>query len=236
MLPDSQWSRRTLLAGLGLGIALFSPALSYAQVSGDEGGGYEPIIRIEEDWELVLNEPNDLIEAPQFHTMMSPFGHLDSWYALVIWNYREVPWFVPGGLQIQSWHSDYRLSRRTVDYAALSTTAETIVWTQALETNGVELAFEIIEGQSITWGQFGRDLRISATAYLSDLNGYSTDASVENSCITFGANRVDSMVIKQVRYYGATGLVAVDNTPRAVYQHEDGDEPDADGVAPLEEY
>ena len=60
------------------------------------------IMRVEEDWEVVLNEPGSDVNAPQFHTVMSPFGDLDSLYAQITWNYRELPDFEAGGLQIQA--------------------------------------------------------------------------------------------------------------------------------------
>jgi len=53
----------------------------------------ESIMRVEEDWVLV--EPDGDVLAPQFHTLMSPFIHLDSFYAQVTWNYWELPEFEP---------------------------------------------------------------------------------------------------------------------------------------------
>lgn len=181
----------------------------------------EPVIRIEEDWELVLNEPDSLVEAPQFHTVMSPSDNLDSFHALVIWNYRELPEFAAGGLQLQSWLGEWRLRRRGVGEALLSTTAETITWTQALQTDGVQLLFEITNGHSETWGNFGKDMQIYEYAFLPDLNGYTTDISVENSWITYGSNRVDSLIIKRVRRYGSSGLISEDTTPKVVYERPD---------------
>ncbi|HOW17520.1 MAG TPA: hypothetical protein PLC79_00675 [Phycisphaerae bacterium] len=177
----------------------------------------EPVIRVEEDWVLILNEPNDNLDSPQFHTTMSPFPNLDSYFAVVSWNYRETPDFVPGGVQLQSWNGDERIRSRTIDYGQLSTSAETITWTQSLETDGAVLLFQVLNGQSTTWGTFGRDMRIDADANLPDLSGYSPDASVGNSCISYGANRVDVLMITQVRRYGPSGLLSVDSKTRVVY-------------------
>ena len=49
----------------------------------------EPVIRVEEDWILVVNEPDYAVDSPQFHTVMSPDNHIDSYYAQVTWNYKE---------------------------------------------------------------------------------------------------------------------------------------------------
>lgn len=184
----------------------------------------EPILRIEQDWKLVLNEPDQSVNAPQFHTVMSPFGDLDSVYAQVTWNWRELPDFAPGGLQIQGWCGDECPLHKDFSSNELSTTAETLRWTQAIETDGTVLTFEVINGQSVTWGAFGgHSLQIRGTAPIAALNNYNTDVSAANSVITYGSNRVQSLVITEVRYYGANGLLGVDSVPTVVHQGEQAD-------------
>ncbi len=192
-----------------LGSAALWPSFASAPVS-------EPVVRIEEDWELEVNEPNDDTIAPQFHTVMSPMSDLESYHAQTLWNYRETPDFVAGGVQLHSYNGENLVRKRSIESGTLSTTAETITWTQSLETDGTTLMFSITEGVSTTWGAFGRDMNISSTAYLAQLNEYDPATSVANSCVTFGANRVQSLSIKRVRYYGATGLLYEDNTERHV--------------------
>ncbi|UCG31555.1 MAG: hypothetical protein JSU68_07795 [Phycisphaerales bacterium] len=185
----------------------------------------EPILRIEQDWKLVLNEPDQAVHAPQFHTVMSPVGDLDSLYAQVTWNWRELPDFAPGGLQIQGWADDECRLHRDFSSNELSTTAETLRWTQTMETNGAVLTFAIINGQSATWGAFGgHSLQIQGTAPIASLNNYDTNVSAANSVITYGSNRVDSLVITEVRYYGADGLLGTDSVPKVVYQGEQADQ------------
>ena len=176
----------------------------------------EPVLRIEEDWELVVNEPNDDTTAPQFHTIMSPSENLDSFHAQTLWNYRETPNFVAGGVQLHSYNGETLIRKRSIESGTLSALAETITWTQALSTDGTILLFEIFNGVSTTWGAFGNDMNISSSAGLSQLNDYDPEVTVKNSCVTFGANRVESMRVVQVRYYGSSGLLAVDNTVRSV--------------------
>lgn len=167
---------------------------------------------------LVLNEPDGNVDSPQFNTVMSPFQDVDLYFAQVLWNYRETPNFTSGGVQLQSYEGERLIRRRSMEFGQLSTAAETITWTQGLTTDGVALFFEVTNGQSTTWGTFGKDMSISSDAYLSDLSTYSADVSAQQSCITYGSNRVDELVITQVRYYGATGLLGVDNTPRVVFE------------------
>src|SRR5512132_668997 len=65
--------------------------------AGDEGSS---VTRVEEDWQLVLNEPDADCESPQFHTVMSPFTNSDGHYAQTLWNYREAnEEYLAGGLQ-----------------------------------------------------------------------------------------------------------------------------------------
>ena len=176
----------------------------------------DPVLRIEEDWELVVNEPNDDTTAPQFHTIMSPSANLDSFHAQTLWNYRETPNFVPGGVQLHSYNGENLVRKRSIESGTLSVSAETITWTQALSTDGTTLLFEIFNGTSTTWGAFGNDMNISSSADLAQLNDYDPEVSVRNSCVTFGSNRVESMRVVQVRYYGEMGLLAVDDTVRSV--------------------
>ncbi|HOB76757.1 MAG TPA: hypothetical protein PKG54_19775 [Phycisphaerae bacterium] len=223
-------SQALMLVSLGVAVVVSFSAPAAGQTVEDGTGLTDPVIRVEEDWLLVLNEPSDEVEAPQFYTTMSPGGNLDWYYAVVIWNYREFPEYAPGGLQLQSWLGDIRLNRRSVGDRLLSTTAEAITWTQVLETDGIQLTFEITNGQSTTWGEFGRDMKIYEYAFLPNLNKYSTDQSVENACITYGANRVDALVLVSVRRYGPHGLISVDSTPRIIFEGVDplidGDDPE----------
>ena len=81
------------------------------------------VIRVEEDWVLVLNQPNDMVTAPQFHTVMSPFGSLDAVFAQVTWNYRELPDFTAGGLQMQAWNGNSFIVERSFGSNKMSETA-----------------------------------------------------------------------------------------------------------------
>lgn len=199
----------------GIGLALVAglvavslhPSYAFAPVT-------DPIIRIEEDWQLVLNEPDNEWVSPQFATVMSPYPHMDSYYAQTLWNYRETPDFTPGGIQLQSYRGEELIRTRNVESRVLSSVAEEITWTQSLETNGRTLTFSIYDGRSTTWHEFGRDMNISSTANVSDLSQYDPAFSAANACVTFGSNRVNQLVLTRVRYYGESGLLAEDDTPR----------------------
>lgn len=177
-----------------------------------------PVVRVEEDWVIVLNEPNGNVTAPQFHTVMAPFPDFATTYAQVLWNYRENPRFLAGGVQLQSYWGEDLNRARSMEFSMLNTSAETISWTQVLVADGSVLSFEVVNGNSVTWGMFGKDMRLATDSTLNSLNDYSADFSAQNSGVTYGSNRVDLMVITEVRRYDAAGLVTVDATPRVVFQ------------------
>ena len=207
------WSRVGMIStGLSL-LAVLCPTPSVLS----EEAGYEAVTRVEEDWELVLNEPDDAMTSPQFHTVMSPLSDIDTSYAQVLWNYREVPDFAAGGLQLQGWSGEAMVNSKTVRITPLSTSAETIRWTQVLEIVEGELFFDIINGQSTTWGYFGKDMRLQQAGHVPDLNAYNTQVSVSNSCITYGSNRVTQLKIKEVRLYGWHGLIYTDTASKTIY-------------------
>lgn len=202
-------------AGVLAAVALFF-AFSTATPVPADAPFMEPILRVEEDWVLVLNEPDGSVDSPQFHTVMSPFSDVETYFAQVLWNYREEPDYISGGVQLQSYDGETLVRGKSMEFGQLSTTAETVSWTQSLETNGTSLSFSISNGQSTTWGVFGKDMYIATDAALASLNNYNPDFSAQASGITYGSNRVNTMTITQVRYYGASGLLGVDATPRVV--------------------
>jgi hypothetical protein len=210
-----RWSLTT--TALGVVIGTFCVSSWWGSSASGQAYLSEPVIRVEEDWQLVLNEPNGDVDSPQLHTVMAPSDSMDASHAQVLWNYRETPGFVTGGVQLQSYSGETLLRRRSMEYGQLSTTAETITWTQSLTTDGVILAFEVNNGQSSSWGIFGKDMRIDDTAGLPDLNSYSSEVSARESGVTYGSNRVDLMVITEVRRYGASGLLSVDTVPKVVF-------------------
>ena len=78
----------------------------------------------------------------------------------------------------------------------------------------------MLNGRSSTWGSFGHDniARLSVATTLTDLNSYSPNVSSANSGVTFAANRVNSLVLKAVRGYSASGdLIAEDTNPVVVF-------------------
>lgn len=175
--------------------------------------------RVEEDWELVLNTPSGELESPQFHTVMSPHSGTSGRFFQATWNYRDAETYLAGGMQVQELYGEELMQIKEVGQEPLSTTAETVSWTQSLELAGTSMKFTVFNGQSSSWGSFGgSSMQLTCSSYLTSLNNYNPNTSVKNSWITYGANRVNELRIKEVRYYDHWGLVWKDSSPKVVYK------------------
>jgi len=181
------------------------------------------VVKVEEDWELVIGEPSPDSDAPQVTCVISPYEGAQSVHAAFELNHRSLPSFVAGGMQLQAWNYENFITRDSAATGALSTSGETITWTMKMKLLEGNLYFYVRNGNSTTWGQFGGwgDLTLSIPWSLSSLAGYSPETSVEQSGVGYASNRVSRLVLKEVRYYNAANeLVAQDTTQRVVHTLE----------------
>lgn len=176
------------------------------------------VIRVEEDWVLQVTEPAPNTSSPQIGTQLTP-DHTDGVnFAQFRMNFQESPEFVEGGMQIQLWEGAINTTERTAEHMNLSYANETLSWTQVMSVADNRLEFSVINGVSTSFGDFGgNSFRIRSVTNFEDLDGYDTAKSVEDSGITLGANRVQSLRLVQVRKTLANGAVVVDDAVRQVY-------------------
>jgi hypothetical protein len=178
------------------------------------------VVRVEEDWELLINTSDANSVAPQVTCVFSPLSDLDSVYGCVELNQRSLPVFRGGGVQVQAWDGDTALAFQDwADVSVFSTNLETVCWTQAMALgDDGQLTFEVLNGTSRTWGAFGYPTAMSTSVAtsLDSLNGYTPTVTVANSGISYAANRVRSLVLKRVRYTTDDGNVYEDGSERAV--------------------
>ena len=213
---DTARAARLTFLWLGFAIVLFGFAASNARGDDDD------IVRIEEDWELVVSNPDPANFAPQVTATMSPLGDLSGFYGVFDLNLRNLPVYEAGGMQLQVWNGDAPVVTKKSNVGTLLNTAnETVTWTAVMAVSHGQLQFAIVNGQSVTWGGFGSggSLTVDVDNALTNLHQYNPQVSVDNSGIGFSANRVTSLTLKQVRAYSAAGLAGQDNTPRVVYPH-----------------
>jgi hypothetical protein len=199
-------------------LGLLCVLLCVSVVSAQEG---TEIVTVEEDWELVLGTPEPDLAAPQLVCTMSPMGDMRGLYCTLEVNHQTVPYFTPGGLQFQVWSGESLVTeRRAPTQSILSHPSEVVRWTQKMHLADGTLHLEIVDGSSTTWGSFGGQgyLKADVPTTLANLNNYNPAVSVENSGISYAANRVQSLVLKRVRVTTSQGEVLEDSTPRTVHQ------------------
>ena len=207
---------------------LFLPQFTFAmfalvQAVVVQNAAAQNIVRIEEDWELVIREPEPNTEAPQVTCVISPVGHIDGLYSVFDLNLRHNPDYAAGGIQIQLWSGTDTLSSSSSNRGVLlQTPGETITWTQVMKLQDGDLSFQVISGSSQTWGSFGGGpkLLVSHASGLESLSGYDSAVSVANSGIGYSGHRVSSLILKKVRVYAESGESVEDAVPKVVHQHE----------------
>jgi hypothetical protein len=210
-------TRATRLPGWALsGALLVVTAFGANAVRGDD------FVQIEEDWQLVVLNPDPGTFAPQVTCTISPVGHLSSYYAVFDLNLRNLPSYAAGGVQLQIWSGQVSVSSvKSNTGTLLQNSNETVTWTQRMTLSNGQLSFSIQNGNSQTWGQFGNgnSIALQVATNLEKLNNYSSAISVANSGVGYSANRVSSLTLTAVRAYSDNGLVAQNTTPQVVYQH-----------------
>jgi hypothetical protein len=204
------------MCGLSLCVFLFlggSPPTGPAAPSGLDG-----VTRVEEDWQLVLGDPDNLGCGPQITTTMSPVGDTRAESFSLNLNYRDDP-FQVGGLQARSWVGDQAQAQSTYSGAQCLTTGETIRWTQRLTLSSGRAYFQVVSGSSTTWGTFGdandgSALWVAMPSSVTTLDQYQPAESVGNSGAGWESDRVRQMTLVCVRYYQGDQLLATDANPR----------------------
>jgi hypothetical protein len=189
-------------------------------------GNPPPPDQVEEDWQVVVSNPDPVAVGPQITVCASPNSDPASAFVTFYVNYQDYPAWSPGGLQLKAYGAapNASTSPPVLDSASqgsgvCETEGETITWTQRMSLSGGNLSVNVVNGQSTTWGKFGQSegtLGVSMASTVSDLSGYKPDYSVSKSGVSWQSNRVVSMTLLQVRYYSGGKLVSTDSTPRPV--------------------
>ncbi len=176
--------------------------------------------RIEEDWELVLNTPDLSFPAPQIVMMMKP-AVTSPKTALFLVNHHDTPVFNAGGGQIQIWDSDVLRSYKSFQGPTLIRVGEKVTWTQFMCRQGGKFEFGLSAVSGDAWGtntatDLGGPITFGDIKPVFD--GYDVTNSLQNATITFGADRINSLKLIQVRKYPSDGSpVEVDVTEHVVY-------------------
>ena len=101
---------------------------SLPQQSHSYANGPTPsVMRVEEDWELIVANPDANSTAPQVTTTLSPTGSSQTLLGAFDLNHRSRPDFQPGGLQVQIWNGDYPVtSQASACECVMSSNGDTV--------------------------------------------------------------------------------------------------------------
>jgi len=173
------------------------------------------IVAIEEHWEVQVGEPDPESCGPQVCMVMSPTGSLDSDYFVFTLNHQSDPEWIPGGLQVQQWCGENIVDSKESDAGTLSHENEVVRWVQRTELHGSVLTFEILAGESESWGSFGDtgQLKFTIASSLTSLNGYRPAISLGESGVSYAGNRVRTLVLTKIRWFDADGNAYELNAP-----------------------
>lgn len=179
------------------------------------------VFRVEEDWAMVVNDPDLNSNGPQVTCTISPC-QINAAYAAFDINYRTQPNYESGGLQLHAWDPEDAIVIASSPHADIMLTpGEAVTWTQTMTLQDDRLTFRVVDGTSTTWGTFGgheSHLRLVLSTNLVNLNQYDPQVSLDNSGVSFASNLVDSLTLVAVRCYDVNGnLIKQITNPQAVH-------------------
>ncbi|WP_203329066.1 hypothetical protein [Candidatus Laterigemmans baculatus] len=169
------------------------------------------IYRIEEDWEMVINEPDSSIHSPQLTFFLPPNPADPDRYFQLQLNHAVDHEFSGGGFHVVAADGSEHLdSFRSSTYQPLVSHAQTVRWTSVMNVHGDSVYYHVKDGYAADWGSFGgywTAVRMAAQGTLH-FNAYDPSQSLEMIDIGFGGNRVESLVLRDVRLYRTDGTVS----------------------------
>jgi hypothetical protein len=176
------------------------------------------VVSVEEHWELKISQPEIDRSAPQTTMLMSPTNNLDGVHFLFTLNHSTVPDYAAGGVQVQVWDGEELLDSESAhDGVTLEHNDETITWVQRTSIQDGQLSFQVLNGQSQSWGTFGGDsLSVSVPTSLNRLNGYRPAISLSESQVGYAENRVVSLVLTKIVWVTEDGEVPEQSAPMPV--------------------
>lgn len=203
MLKSAQYA---VVKALRLGlVAIVAGALLMTSPGRARDDSVGAIVRIEQDWELVVSMPDANRCSPQLYVQMFPESGQDYCCQLLI-NYNDQPSFSAGGIQIQIWNGESVLDGQdnAPKQAVLQIENETVTFTLAMEIDEGMLQFSAKDVSCTSWGDVTR-LRTTTKYEQTSFSNYLTSDTVSNSGILLGSNRVTSWRIKEVRKFDRFG-------------------------------
>lgn len=176
-------------------------------VNNNTNGG-ATVWRIEEVWEATIDNPDADLAAPHITTTFSPTGNGETQHAIININHVTLDYFQPGGIQIQVWNGEQPVTHQRVPWQnVLENPHEVVSWTQSMTQIGSDIIYQITNGHSTTWGNFGGQGFLTAKVHSesNNLNQYDPTFSIQNSGVVYAANRVSSLKLKSIKIFTSDG-------------------------------
>jgi hypothetical protein len=182
-----------------------APALSWSA-----DGGSNPVVCIEQDWEVVVGTPDPSLCSPQIFALLYPASGGDFSCQFLI-NYNDQPDFSAGGVQIQIWQDTTVLDGEdnSPHQAVLQNENETVTFTLRMQLVNGNLQFSAVSVSSPSFGDV-TNLFTSVPYAQKSLSNYQTSDTIANSGILYGSNRVTSLRITAVRKIDSSGNVTTE--------------------------
>lgn len=174
---------------------------SFLALAGTAAGA--EYVRIEEDWELVLNTPDLSFPSPQIVVSMKP-GSSSEKTALFLINHHDTPTFNAGGGQIQIWDNEVLRTYKSFAGPTLIRDGERVTWTQYMKRSDGKFYFGLSAVQGDAWGTNTAETLggpVSWSDWKHIFDRYDSGLSRTGATITFGDERVSSLRLVQVRKY-----------------------------------
>jgi len=161
-------------------VACCCPSSASAQTLEEQLENAPPIHKVEEDWELVVADPDPLLNIPQIVTVFGPTNAFFDTHTVFELNHGTLPSFGEGGMQLQVWHGNYLVGYQHQQAPTeLNTVNELVKYTTVTEIHGNYLDMSVENGTSTTFGTFGinNSLKVRLYTYRNDLNPYEPNNS-----------------------------------------------------------
>ncbi|TWU28339.1 hypothetical protein [Bythopirellula polymerisocia] len=171
-------------------------------------GDDSDVIQIEEHWQLHVGGPDLGRTAPQVTMIMSPTNTLNGAFFAFTLNHWSYPEFEPGGYQLQLWQGENCVDVKHGAHSnSFANDGETITWVQRITLNEGSLKFQVVDGQSESWGSFGNEgFCLDISSQLTRLNSYLPAISLGQSGIGYAGNRVSSLTLTRLRWVTKDGV------------------------------
>lgn len=181
-------------------LAVFIPCVAVAD--------QPQIYKVEEDWKLVVAEPQVAIHSPQLTLYTTPEKSRPLTYFQLQLNHAAREDFLGGGFMVSAVREDEVAEEARSDFRSPFThDGELIKWTTVMAVLDGELLYAVKDGHGSAWGTFGGPeyiVRMPAGNSTS-LAKYSPLQSLETVDFGFGGNRVKSLTLEKVRVYYTDG-------------------------------